>query len=251
MSEYGKFIDETLNREYTSVSVFKDEEHSKIELYQHKNTQNKLVKIQSQSRNDHIFRTLRGLKHENLPTVFDVCSCEEYVLVLESYIEGETLANIIEKNELAPQNTVAYMLDICNALNFLHKRNIVHRDVKPSNVIITPENKAVLIDLSAARLIHEGKQKDTTNLGTVGYAAPEQYGVYQSLPPTDIYALGVMFNEILTGVHPSVRTPKGRLGKIIKKCTDTQIAKRYQSIDTLTTDLKRYQKFHKKSTAER
>lgn len=245
MSEYGRFIDETLNREYIPVSVIKNEEHSKIELFQHKNSENELVRIQSKNRNDHIFRILRGLKHENLPTVFDVCSCEEYLLVLEGYIEGETLASIIEKNELNPKNTVTYMLDICNALDFLHKRNIVHRDVKPSNIIITPENKAVLIDLSAARLIHEGKKKDTANLGTVGYAAPEQFGLYQSLPPTDIYALGVMFNEILTGVHPSLTTPKGRLGKIIKKCTNTQISNRYQTIDILISDLRRYQRFHK------
>lgn len=245
MSTYRKFIDETLKTEYNSIDILKNEEGSKIEVFQHKTTNNKLVKILSKNRNDHIYRALRGFKQENLPIILDVCSCEEYLLVLESYIDGESLDTIIDKQDISPSNVVSYILDICNALNFLHKKNIIHRDVKPGNIIITPKKRAVLIDFSAARLISEGQQKDTSNLGTVGYAAPEQFGIYQSLPPTDIYALGVMFNEMLIKLHPSIKTPPGKLGKIIKKCTDTQISKRYQTIDSLITDLKRYQKFHK------
>lgn len=245
MSTYGKFIDETLKAEYNSIDVLKNDENSQIEVFQHKTNNNKLVKILSKNRNDHIYRKLRGLKQENLPVILDVCSCEGHILVLEEYIEGESLADIMENSELTTNNSVSYILDICNALNFLHKKSIIHRDVKPGNVIITPEKRAVLIDFSAARLMNDGKEKDTSNLGTVGYAAPEQFGIYQSLPPTDIYALGVMFNEMLTKLHPSIKTPSGKLGKIIKKCTDTQIAERYQTIDSLITDLKKYQKFHK------
>lgn len=245
MSTYGNFIDETLKTEYNSIDIFKEEEYSKIEVFQHKNNNNKLVKILSKNRNDHIFRELRGLKQPNLPTIFDVCSCEEYLIVLEDYVEGETLAAIMEKHELTTKYVVEYTIDICNALSFLHKKNIIHRDIKPANIIITPQNHAVLIDLSAARFINEGQNKDTHNLGTVGYAAPEQFGVCQSLPPTDIYALGVLLNEMLVKLHPSIKTPPGKLGKIIKKCTDIQIAKRYQTVEALKTDLKRYQKFHK------
>ena len=245
MSTYRKFIEETLKSEYNSICILKNEESSKIEVFQHKTNNNKLVKILSKNRNDHIYREIRGLKQENLPVIFDVCSCEDYLLVLESYIDGESLDTIIEKQEISPSNVVSYILDICSALNFLHKKNIIHRDIKPGNIIITPDNRAFLVDFSAARFISEGQQKDTANLGTVGYAAPEQFGIYQSLPPTDIYALGVMFNEMLTKLHPSIKTPSGKLGKIIKKCTDTQISKRYQTIDSLIADLKCYQKFHK------
>lgn len=245
MSTYGKFIDATLKTEYNSIDILKNEENSKIEVFQHKTNNNKLVKILSKNRNDHIYRALRGIKQENLPDIFDVCSCEEYLIILEEYVEGENLADIMEKQELAANSAVSYILDICNALKFLHKKNIIHRDVKPGNIIITPEKKAVLIDFSAARLMSDGQRNDTSNLGTVGYAAPEQFGIYQSLPPTDIYALGVMFNEMLIKMHPSIKTPTGKLGRIIKKCTDTQISKRYQSINYLITDLKRYQKFHK------
>ncbi len=245
MSTYEKFINETLKTEYASIDILKNDENSQIEVFQHKNSNNKLVKILSKNRNDHIYRKLKGLTQENLPVIFDVCSCEEYLLILESYVDGENLADIMERQDLSTSDAVSYILDICNALNFLHKKNIIHRDVKPANIIIKPDKKAVLVDFSAARLMNNGQQKDTANLGTVGYAAPEQFGIYQSLPPTDIYALGVMFNEMLIKLHPSIKTPSGKFGKIIKKCTDTQISKRYQTIDSLITDLKRYQKFHK------
>lgn len=244
MSTYGNFIETTLKTEYISVNVLKNDECSKIEVFQHKSSNNKLVKILSKNRNDHIYRKLRGVKHENLPFIFDTCSCEEHIMILEEYIEGENLSDIMEKQQLTTNSAVSYILDVCNALDFLHKKNIIHRDVKPGNIIITPKKKAVLVDYSAARLMNDGQQKDTANLGTIGYAAPEQFGIYQSLPPTDIYALGVMFNEMLTKLHPSIKTPSGKLGKIIKKCTNIQITKRYQSVDDLICDIKRYQKFH-------
>ena len=244
MSTYGNFIDETIKTEYDLISVLKNDENSYIELFSHKPTGSKLVKILSKNRNDHIYRKLRGLQHKNLPIIYDICSCEEHLLVLESYIDGETLESILEKNEISEKTAISYLTDLCEALDFLHKNRIIHRDVKPTNVIITPENRAILIDFSAARLVSDVQDKDTSNLGTAGYAAPEQYGIFQSMPPTDIYALGVLFNLMLINTHPSVKIPSGKLGKIIKKCVDTQISKRYQSVDALKKDLNRYKKFH-------
>lgn len=244
MSTHGDYIENVLSEEYTSIRVFKDDEGSKTELFQHNKTDNKLVKITSKNMNDHVFRILRGFRHTNLPTILDVCACEDHIYVLEAYVEGETLESVLKKGILPHNVAIGYMLDICAALVFLHSQQIIHRDIKPSNVIITPEGKAVLIDFSAARLISSDKPVDTDNLGTVGYAAPEQYGVYQSLPPTDIYALGVMFNEMVAGIHPSVQTPDGKLGRIIRKCTDTQISSRYQTVGDLAHDLQKYKKYH-------
>lgn len=245
MSTYGYFINNTLEAEYASIKVLKNEDTSKIEVFKHKNSDNKLVRILSKNRNDHIYRELRGKKHENLAPVLEVCSCEEHLLVIEGYIPGEALSAIVEKQSLSAKTVISYIFDVCKALQFLHEKSIIHRDIKPGNIIITPQNKAVLIDFSAARLMNGSGNRDTANLGTVGYAAPEQYGVSQSSPPTDIYALGVMFNEMLTKQHPSVTIPSGKIGRIIKKCTDTQISKRYQTIEALVKDLKKYQRFHK------
>lgn len=240
MSTYGTFIESALKSEFTHVKTIKNEDYSKIDLYVHNSTANRLVKICSTNRNDHIFRKLRGVDCEYLPTVYDVCSNDDRLLILESFVDGKTLAEILQSREIDVNTAISYVCDVCKALDFLHKNNIIHRDVKPSNIIITPQNKAVLIDFSAARIMNDSLDKDTANLGTVGYAAPEQFGIFQSSPPTDIYAVGVLLNEMLIKEHPSVRTPNGKLGKIIKKCTDTQISNRYQNVTGLLSDLKRY-----------
>lgn len=245
MSGYEKYIEEILEKEFSSLKIFKDDEFSRIELFEHKTNKNKLVKILSKNRNDHVFRLMRGLKHPNLPTIFDVCSCEEHLLILESFVDGVSLSEKLKEQTLNPQKAVRYVLDVCSALSFLHSLDIIHRDVKPQNIIIDKNDNAVLIDLQAARHISDTQEKDTVNLGTVGYAAPEQYGVHQSIPPTDIYAIGVLLNELIVKTHPTIKTPSGKLGKIIKKCTETQIYNRYQTVDKLITDLKRYSYFHR------
>lgn len=244
MSTYGNYIETTIKNDFKLVKTFKNDELSCVELFQHSSNTNKLVLIKSRNRNDHIFRALRGLSHPNLPIIFDACSCEEHLIILESYIEGIPLSEKIKVAAPKKKKAISYILDICEALNFLHSKGIIHRDIKPTNIIIDKEDKAVLIDLNSARHVSDKQEHDTINLGTVGYAAPEQYGVHQSIPATDIYALGVLLNELVINSHPTIQTPSGKLGKIIKKCTETQIYNRYQSVDALASDLKKYLFWH-------
>ncbi|MBR4286076.1 MAG: serine/threonine protein kinase [Clostridia bacterium] len=239
MSRYEEFIKTTLDNDYSHIKCVKNEDTAKIDVFKHNNSENRLVLIYSKNRNDHIFRILKGVIAPNLPVIYDVCSCEDHLLILESYVEGKTLADILALNPPSTKQALKYSIQICEALSILHSKQIIHRDIKPDNVIITPEDNAVLIDLSASRLLTDNERKDTVSLGTVGYAAPEQYGIHQSTPPTDIYALGVLINELMLGCHPTIKTPSGKLGKIIKKCTETQIYNRYQSADKLMSDLKK------------
>ena len=243
MSRYEEFIKSTLANDYTHVVCSKKDDLTKIDIYEHNATQNKLVCIYSKNRNDNVFRVLKGIRMPNLPVIYDVCACEENILVLESFVEGETLADILKNGSFDSQKAVKYTLQICEALKFLHSKQIMHRDIKPENIIITPDDTAMLIDLSAARLLTDTEGSDTISLGTVGYAAPEQYGIRQSTPPTDIYAVGVLLNELTVSCHPTIKTPSGRLGKIIKKCTETQIYNRYQTVDKLISDLKKVKHF--------
>ena len=83
-------------------------------------------------------------------------------------------------------------------------------------------------------------QQDTRSLGTEGYAAPEQYGVAQSNRATDLYALGVLLNTMITGVHPAVDIPRGPIRHIVQKATDTQISKRYKSAAAMARALRPY-----------
>ena len=242
MSQFLDYINRMLKTEYTQLSVLKQTEDSSITVYTNNESGKKLVIICSPNRNDHIYRTLRGKENPNTACIYDVSSEDDCVVVLEEFVEGETLSVKLENGPIQEGDAVGYMLDICSALSFIHGAGIVHRDIKPSNIIINSENRAVLIDYSSARELSYTNDSDTVNLGTPGYAAPEQYGVYQSLPATDIYAMGVLFNEMLLGINPIIKTPKGRLGKIIRKCTSSQIAERYQSVDELEKALKKCRK---------
>ena len=122
---------------------------------------------------------------------------------------------------------------LCETLGKLHEIGFIHRDVKPEHVLMDAEGELFLIDLDAAMRIEPQKANDTRLLGTTGYAAPEQFGIYQSGPVTDIYAVGVLLNELLLGVHPTIDTPKGKLGKVINKCIMAQMSKRYQNVSEL------------------
>lgn len=246
MNERYKYILTTIENEYDVDTVLRENERVRISSYTKKSDDKaRIVLISAKGLNEAVLKKLIGESNKHLPQIYDVCSSDEDTVILEEYIPGCRLSDILSQKDLSSSQAVKYCIGICDALEFLHSEKIVHRDIKPSNVIINPNDEAVLIDLQAARLISQEHDNDTSNLGTVGYAAPEQFGIVQSMPTTDIYALGVMLNEMLTGQHPSVKTPDGKLGRIVEKCTYTQMSKRYQSVGELKKDLLRYTKLHK------
>lgn len=236
-NDLKEYIKEKLQNDFNKLITVKDTDKSKIYIFEHKDSGKKILQRISANRNDDVFRGLMHIKSENFVTIFEVCSDEDNVIVLEEYIDGTSLYEILQKDKLNKKTAVKYALNICNALIVLHKTGIIHRDIKPENVIITKENNAVLIDFSIARKISSDDENDTANLGTVGYAAPEQYGITQSNKTTDIYSLGVLLNIMLTGEHPAVTAPKGAVKKIISKATSTQISKRYQTAEQMKKDL--------------
>ncbi len=229
MSEIKDYIDTALSTEYTKTRTLRDTSVNTIECYEKNDTGEKIIFIKSAYRNDEVFRKLKNVNTMSfIPMIYEVSSEDDFLYVLEEYIEGKSLADhISEFHQFSTNEVKSILCDLCDALQILHGYGVIHRDIKPENVIIR-NGKACLIDLSIAKLINPNGS-DTKYLGTAGYAAPEQYGISQSLPTADIYALGVLANIITTGTHPTSAVPKGRIGRIIKKCTDIQTAKRYQS----------------------
>lgn len=171
--------------------------------------------------------------------IYEVCTDDLGITVLEEYIKGKRLLDILSSKPLDKKIACKYVSQICDALIFLHSIGIIHRDIKPSNVIIKDDGTAVLIDLSIARFINE-QENDTQALGTPGFAAPEQFGISQSSKATDIYGLGVLLNIMLTGSHPSIDLPRGRLKKVIEKSTSTQISKRYKDAEKFKKAIKHF-----------
>ena len=139
------------------------------------------------------------------------------------------MAEMLEDGLFTPSEAREILRQLCQALWTLHGMNIVHRDIKPENIMLEGK-RAVLIDFDAARCYKSGCGTDTQVLGTTGYASPEQYGFSQTDGRTDIYALGVVLNIMLTGQHPSSKLAPGRLGRIVQHCTMMAPEKRYQSV---------------------
>ena len=237
MSEIKDYIDRSLKSEYKELKILNETSVNKLVLYQHIYSGEKLVLIRSGYRNDEVFRKLKSMNTDGYtPVIYEVCSEDDYLYIIEEYVEGKTLSGYLENSEdLSEKDIIKYIKDLCCALEILHSLGIVHRDVKPENVIIR-NGKACLIDFSVAKAINYSR-KDTMSLGTAGYAAPEQYGITESNPATDIYALGVLANILITGEHPTTKIPGGKIGRIIRKCTDIQISKRYQSAQELKKQL--------------
>lgn len=175
----------------------------------------------------HAYELLKDIRHENLPEILDSVVCEDGHIVLEEYIDGISVADVAGRYTY--KGARAVIVGVCRAVHCLHERKIVHRDIKPENIKISSDGTVKLLDLNASR-IPSGKTKDTVMLGTIGYASPEQLGVCESDERSDIYAIGVLLNVMLTGEHPSKNLAKGRAGKIVQKCTMIAPASRYASV---------------------
>lgn len=236
MNELTAYLFKHLDENFEKCQNLSESAISTLALYQHKDTEKKVLLLKTNNRNDEVYRTLNRMDTQGfLPQVYIVASDDDALYVLQEYVKGRSAAEIIGSNDSSV--VIGYAIDVCHALKILHALGVVHRDIKPDNVIIKEDGHACLIDLSIAKMI--GSNSDTVNLGTVGYAAPEQFGFTASRAETDIYAFGVMLNILLTGVHPSRDMPDGKIGKIIKKCTSLKMADRYANIDSLLADLEK------------
>lgn len=168
---------------------------------------------------------VRGLKHENLSHIIHAVAAEDRAYLIEEYFEGETLDVLLQKKGcLDERSVIAIAEQVCEALLYLHKHNLVHRDVKPANILRQSNGQIRLIDLGSVRLCTAHGAGDTVALGTQGYAAPEQYGIESTDFRADVYALGVTMKELLGAGY------EGRLNDVIDGCTRFMRGYRYDNI---------------------
>ncbi|NLD48668.1 MAG: protein kinase [Clostridiaceae bacterium] len=194
---------------------------------------------------------LKKLNHVSLPKIIDVMQDESGVYIVESFIEGTNLRDKLKKEGPFDEETVVeWAKQLCEALKYLHNMKpnpIIYRDMKPSNVIITDDNRAIIVDFGISKE-HKGENtKDTVVAGTPDYAAPEQLIAGGSTDQrTDIYSLGVTMYQLLTGELPkyeaqSLRECRGDISPemdfIVQKCIKKNLSERYQSVEELKKDL--------------
>jgi len=199
---------------------------------------------------------LKKLSHPNLPSIIDVIDTDESFIIIMDYIQGNSLNKALEEFGAQPQeNVIIWAKQLCDVLNYLHTRTpaIIYRDMKPANIMLKPDGNVTLIDFGTAREYKEKNLADTTCLGTVGYAAPEQFGgMGQTDARTDIYCLGATLYHLVTGMNPCeppyeikpIRdinpSLSAGLEKIILKCCQRDPNDRYQSAAELMFALEHY-----------
>lgn len=200
---------------------------------------------------------LKKLSHPNLPSIIDVIDQDDSFIIIMDYIQGNSLNRALEEFGAQPQELVIdWAKQLCDVLGYLHSRTpaIIYRDMKPANVMLKPDGNVMLIDFGTAREYKEKNLADTTCLGTVGYAAPEQFGgMGQTDARTDIYCLGATLYHLVTGMNPCeppyeikpIReinpTLSSGLERIILKCTQRNPEDRYQSCAELMYALEHYE----------
>ncbi|MEQ8169539.1 MAG: serine/threonine-protein kinase [Candidatus Eremiobacterota bacterium] len=149
--------------------------------------------------------------HPGIPKMYGVFSQNGKEYFTMDYIEGKTLEEIITSSwkPVEKNKAITWTIQIAEIIDYIHnsfQKPLVYRDLKPSNIIIKPDGKPVLVDFGIARYYNPDKNSDTFNYGTPGYAAPEQYkGKEQSTPQSDIFGLGVILFQMLTKYDPSLK----------------------------------------------
>lgn len=195
-----------------------------------------------------IYQKLRNASLPGIPKIYECHERKGCLYLIEEFIEGDSLESILKKNGPFPvQQALQILVQICNILRPLHESNpvIIHRDIKPSNVLVRKDGSVFLIDFNASKEVDPRKTEDTVLIGTPEYAAPEQYGFSQSDAKTDIYALGVLLNMLLTGTTPKTRICEGKPRPIVKRCTNMDPGQRYSSVKDLKAALVKIQKNEK------
>lgn len=230
MALYESFL-EAVTTEYDTLRVLKQSPRGTVSVVRHKKSGTRYV-FRRYSGSGEVYRRLLSVLCPHLPQIMEAAEQDGQTAVLEEYVQGDTLAELLMGARLTEREARQVTMQLCQALHVLHSMGAVHRDVKPENVILRGSD-AVLIDFDAARIYKDESESDTQVLGTTGFAAPEQYGIFQSDERADIFSLGVLLNIMLTGKHPSREMAAGKMGRIVRKCTMTAPEQRYQSARAL------------------
>ena len=186
-----------------------------------------------------VYERIKDMESPYLPTIYEICAVPDGCVIVEEYISGETLENLLEINgKLPPEEVIDYFIQILKGARMIHEKGIVHRDLTPANILISSDRVVKIIDFGIARNRKEEGNKDTYILGTVGYASPEQFGFLQTDNRADIYALGILLNKMLTGKMPNEEmTEHRKLKQIVKKCTQIDPGQRYSSVKEMLEEI--------------
>ena len=207
-------------------------------------------RIPQELANVHAWMALTRVESPLLPHIDSLYELDGDIVVVLSYVDGITLEELVDSTgPLGVREAVRYLCELCEAVGVLHASGIVHRDLSPGNVVVAG-GSARIIDLGNARVHSEGAPRDTTTLGTFGFAAPEQFGFAQTDARSDIYSLGSLLGYMLTGLRPddpgfdlaladASRVPAD-LRLIVQRCREFEPSRRFQGTAELAAAVQAY-----------
>lgn len=200
---------------------------------------------------------LRELEHPGLPGIYDYFEEQGSAWLVMEYIEGMTLRQYLDRHKrVNERQAVKWTVDLCRILKYLHGRHpaVIYRDLKPENIMVRQNGELKLIDLGGAIRYACGREKEEMCAGTIGYCPREQWKETRGDVTWDIYALGAVLHEMLSGDSPTKPPYEGRplseydksltgvLNKIIQHCTGERGTDRYQSVEQMEEALLSYRK---------
>ena len=189
------------------------------------------IKKQLDNVNINLAEKLCSVRHRNLAAVIEVTNENGVDYSYSEFVPGRSLQSYIDEGKtFTEKEAKTIILGVCNGLEVLHSNGIIHRDITASNVILSYDGNVKIIDYGIIRAKRENADCDTHILGTAGYAAPEQFGFFQTDERADIYSVGVLLNVLLTGKFPNEELCKGKSREIVKKCISMDLTDRYASV---------------------
>ena len=237
MNTFERYLGDT----FDLVDVLKSSEQGFVALVYDKHAKRLCAMKERNTKSLEIYKTLKSIDNPHIPDIYRIFERDGKLIVIEEHIDGETLEDMLiyQMKEFTEKFVLDILKQMCNCLSALHEVNIVHRDIKPSNIIIDKNNVVKLIDFGIARTFKPDALSDTEFLGTRGYAAPEQFGLFdfgQTDSRSDIYSLGITMKRLLGDDY------KGWLLNVLDHCTALEPQQRYQSIGSLLKDIDKTRK---------
>jgi tRNA A-37 threonylcarbamoyl transferase component Bud32 len=201
-------------------------------------------------------QALAALSHPNIVTIYDFGQAGGFYFLLMEYVDGANLRRLLRARKFTPEEALAIVPPLCDALQFAHDRGIVHRDIKPENLLLDKAGRVKVADFGVAKMLGATDDRDRAAqadsaenvtqaaVGTPGYSAPEQRSDPQRVDSrADIYSLGAVFYEMLTGELPgkSIEPPSAkvhidvRLDEIVLRALEANPEVRYQQVSEVKT----------------
>jgi tRNA A-37 threonylcarbamoyl transferase component Bud32 len=194
-------------------------------------------------------RALARLSHSHIVAVHDFGEAGGLFYLVMEFVDGANLRQVLRGGRLQPQQALAIIPQVCEALQYAHEQGVVHRDIKPENILLDRRGQVKIADFGLAKLMRPSAAEFTLTgsrqvMGTLDYMAPEQRTAPQEVDQrADIYSLGVVFYEMLTGALPLGRFAPpsdkvgvdGRLDEVVFRALEREPARRYQRISEVKT----------------